>query len=342
MNTASRLTFLTFLALGLLVLPAFAQGPPDVMNLERELERTEEMIRQAAELAGAAGNAQAAELVKNAMELQEQARQAFRNGFFEVARIRTTAARTIVAKVMAMLLDPKERADRVESELQRTDDLLAKTREALGPAGPEMARSLLDAAFRQESQAWEQFRAGNHRPALRMTNQVREILTRLRLQMEEFDPNRLEEAFSRTEEIVTKATEAAGSASSRVQELAEQAAHMLQRAHEFASNGQYLAAVHHLTQAQRLAHRALRLAGGQPDNDDYDRLAEQYQASFARIMDLLGQAPNEAAGNLIQESREHFRLSSELYQAGPESQERAFAELNLAMRLLNKAKDLLE
>jgi len=320
---------------------AIAQGRLEPADIARELDRTDELISKASELATSANNAQAVELVQNAAAVQQRAREAYQNGFLEVARARTRAARSIVSKVMSMLLDPEERADRVEHELQGTDDLLAQAREWLGPSAPEMTRTLLEAALRQQSQAWELFRAGNHRPSLRMTHQVREMLTKIRLQVEEFDPARLEEAFRRTEEIVKGAMESSSAGSSRAMEMADKANQMLHRAVEFASNGRYMAARQHLTQAQRFAYRSMRITSGEPV-DDFERLAEQYQTSLARLTERLGQAPNESAARLMQESQEHFRLASELYQAESESQERAFAELNLAMRLLTKARELLE
>lgn len=341
MKTATRFALL-FLLLSALGIPAaFAQGPGDV-TLQRELERTDEILRKASELVASANNAQAAELLQSALSIQEQAHVAFRNGFPEVARIRTMTARGLANRIFSLLLDPEDRADRVEQELQHTDDMLARARDFLGPHSPDISRTLLEGALKHQSQAWELFRAGNHRPALRMTFQARELLNKLRLQTEEFDPARLEDEFRRTEELVARAMEAAQSGTSRVVQLAEQASELLRKAKEFVSDGRYLAARHHLTQAQRLAHRALRLQSGEPDVDDFERLSQQYQAGFERLSEGLRASHNEGAMQLAQESQEHFRLAHELYQAGPESEERAFAELNLALRLLNKAKDLLE
>jgi hypothetical protein len=252
------------------------------------------------------------------------------------------AARGLANRILSLLLDPQERSDRVEQELMHTDDLLARARDVLGPSGPDLTRTLLEAALKQQTQAWELFRAGNHRPALRMTFQARELLNKVRLQAEEFDPARLEKEFRQTEELVARAMDVAQSASSRVRQMAEQASNQLRRAHDFVSSGRYLAARHHLTQAQRLAHRALRLAAGDAGADDFERLSEQYEAGFARLSDGLQQNSHEGAAQLARESQQHFQLARELYQAGPESEERAFAELNLALRLLNKAKDLLE
>ena len=341
MKTATRFVLLVVLLSAVAISTAIAQSPGD-LTLQRELERTDEILRKASELVAAANNAQAAELLESALGIQEQAHVAFRNGFPEVARIRTMTARGLANRIFALLLDPEERADRVEQELQRTDDMLSRARDVLGPQSPDISRTLLEGALKHQSQAWELFRAGSHRPALRMTLQARELLNKLRLQTEEFDPARLEEEFRRTEELVARAMDAAKTGSSRVVQLAEQASDLLRRAHEFVSDGRYLAARHHLTQAQRLAHRSLRLGNGEEDVDDFERLSEQYQAGFARLSEGLSQSPNEGAAQLAQESQEHFRLAQELYQAGPESEERAFAELNLALRLLNKAKDLLE
>ena len=343
MRTVTRIT-LAALAVAMFHLPGgvvFAQGS-DQTNLERELERTEELIRQAAELARDAGNAQAMDLIHQAMEIQQQARNGFRNGNYEAARVRTTAARTIVTKVMALLLDPQDRADRVQQELQRTDDMLAKVRDHLGPGGPEIARTLVDATHRQQQQAWELFRGGSQRPALRMTYQVREVLGKVRLQLEEFDPDRLEAQFQRIEELVRQASEtAATSGNVRSAELADRAQQLLMRAREFVANGQYLAAKHHLNQARNFAGRSLQVSRSGDSPQAFERMAHQFEQRLARLTDLLTGAPNDAATTLITESQEHYRLALELHQAGPESAQRAFAELNLAIRLLERAKELL-
>lgn len=342
MKIATRISLLILAVLMCGVPAAWAQSSGDAAQLQRELERTDELLRKASDLVSAAKNEQAAELLETALNLQEQAKTAFRNGFLGVALTRTSAARNLAQRIVAMLLDPEERADRVQQELERTDDLLARAREALGPAGPDVTRTLLEAAHKQQSQAWELYRAGNFRPALRMSFQARELLSKVRLQNEEFDASRLEELFRQTEELVARAIEAARSSSSRVMQMAERASDLLRRAQEFASNGRYLTVRHHLMQAQRLAQRALRLASGDAGAGDFERLSEQYEAGFDRLSEKLSQATDPAATDLARESQEHYRLAQELYQAGAESEERAFAELSLALRLLNKAKDLLE
>jgi tetratricopeptide (TPR) repeat protein len=343
MKTVTRIT-MAALALALFMLPVgLVQAQiSDRANLERELERTEELIQKAAELARDAGNAQALELIGQAMEIQQQARKGFGNGNYDAARVRTQAARTIVTKVMALLLNPQDRADRVQQELQRTDDMLAKARDHLGPGGPESARTLLEAAHRQQQQAWELFRGGSQRPALRMTYQVRKVLNKARLQTEEFDPDKLEAQFKRVEELVRQATEAAATSGNvRAGQLAERAQELLIRAREFVANRQYLAAKHHLNQAGKFAQQSLRLSRSGDSPGSFERMANQYEERLARMTDLLAGAPNEAVANLLTESQEHYRLAIELNQAGPESAQRAFAELHLAVRLLERAKELL-
>jgi len=321
---------------------ALAQGTGHMLEIERELERTEQMIRRTADLARDAGNARAVELIQRAMELQMRARNRFRNNEMEMARANTMTARTLVQRATAMLLNPEERADRVEHELRRTDEMLSRARDHVGPAAPETVLSLLEFAQRQQEQSWELLRGGSLKPALRMTHQVREVLRKLAALAGAANPERLQAEYQRTAELVETALVAAReTANDRAMQMAEQAEEMMRRGHILMEEGKPHAARRHMEQARKLAKHALSLTGPGGGQGTFEAATERYERMYERLAARLQESRNDAALDVLAESREHYRLARELATAGGESLQRANAELRLAFRLLERVRNLL-
>lgn len=326
--------------IGAMGVDAMAQSVTDLANLERELENTEALIQRAAEMAHDASNAQAAELVKKAIEVQTQARQSFANSRFEMARILTTAARKLAAKAIGLMQNPDARGDRVQAELERTDDLLGRAREHLDPSSPESAHTFLAAAHRQQEQAWQLYRASEIRPALRMTLQVREMLRKLAGRLGDINTDRLEALLKRTEDLVAQANDAAlASGNPAALQLAGRATEMLNRAKEFLTQGQAQAAKRHLEQAGNLARKSMRQ--GEQGTPGFEDAVRRYETMFEQVRDMQGQTENPAVERLMLESREHFNLALELAAAAGEPTPQALAEMRLAHRLLQQAREIL-
>lgn len=342
MDMMKRILVTAFFAgmVGTMGVEAMAQGPSDLANLEREIENTQVLIQRAADMARDAGNAQAAELVKKAQEVQHQARQSFGNGRFEAARIMTTAARKLAAKAISLMQNPDARGDRVQAELERTDDLLSRAREHLEPSSPESARTFLAAAHRQQEQAWQLFRSSEIRPALRMTLQVREMLRKLAARLGDNNTDRIEALLKRTEDLVGQANDAALAGGNQAAlRLAGRATEMLNRAKEFIAQGRAQAAKRHLEQAGNLARQSLRQGeNGAPSLED---AARRYEAMFDQVRDMQGQTENPAVERLMGESREHFNLALELAASVGDNNTQALAEMRLAHRLLQQAREIL-
>ena len=322
---------------------ALAQGTGNMATLERELERTETVLERAAELARGAGNAQAGELVKRAIEIQTEARISFRNGNWEISRVRTVAARKLAERAIALLMRPDERLERVESELERTDEMLFRARERIGPSAPETAHTFLESANRQQQQAWEMYRGSQLRPALRLTLRVREMLRKLAAQLSQADPARFEAMYRRTEDLVTRALEkASGSGVQTMMEQAERAREMLRLAQQDFEEGHPGVARRNLDQAHRIAQRVMRAGENRVTVEDFERLAQRYEARFEVVGRLLADNPDPTAGGLMNESQEHYRLARELAPRSGDDLKRAMAEIRIAARLLERAQKALE
>jgi hypothetical protein len=319
---------------------ALAQGHEQWASLERELERTEEIIKRAADLARGATNLQVADLVQRAMETQLGARKAFRNGLFKLAVTQTGVARQLAERAIALLQQPDERSERVEHELEQTDEMLRRAAEQVRPGTPETVHTLLEAGHRQQDQAWELFRAGSVRPALRMTLQVREMLRKLAAQMHRLDPGELQRLLQKTEDLVARALEAAHSAErARMIRMAEQAQDLLMSGQQHAQEGYLVRARRQLMQAGSVAERVLRAAADLPSQSEFETAARQYESQAMRLEKRLRMHPDPPAQQLLDESREHYRLALEFSNRGEDRLWQAMAELRLAMRLLNQARD---
>jgi hypothetical protein len=331
------------LLVGLMCSQALAQGPGQLANVEREIQRTDMLIERATELARTAGNAQAGELVKRAIDLQAQAKTAFLEGHLEAARILTMAARKHAERAVSLLMRPDERLERVESELERTDEMLFRARERIGPNAPETAHTFMEQANRQQQQAWEMYRGSQLRPALRLTLRVREMLRKLAAQLSQADPARFEAHYRRAEDLVTRALQKGQDAGDPTMiEQAERAREMLRLAQQNFEDGHPVAARRQLEQAHRIAQRIMRAGENRVTAEDFERLAQRYEAQFEQVAGRLADNPDPNASGLMNESQEHYRLARDLAPGGGDDLKRAMAEMRIAARLLQRAQRALE
>ena len=92
-------------------------------------------------------------------------------------------------------------------------------------------------------------------------------------------------------------------------------------------------------QAHNIAERVLSAAADQPSQDEFETAARQYESQAMHVQERLGVRPDPLVLQLMEESREHYRLARELAGSGEDRLWQAMAELRLATRLLNQARD---
>jgi len=76
--------------------------------------------------------------------------------------------------------------------------------------------------------------------------------------------------------------------------------------------------------------------------EDFERLAQRYEARFEVVGRLLADNPDPTAAGLMNESQEHYRLARELAPRSGDDLKRAMAEIRIAARLLERAQKALE
>jgi len=241
--------------------PALAQ---DGQRVSEELDRTDRRIEHADLLLASTPSSPAAPLIANAKQIQANARAAFGGGQLGVALRLTLQARGAADRALAMLTglpDP----DRVRAQLERTREVIERSRSRIAECDAERARFLIQVADAMQRRAEDAASSERYLAALQLTMSARErALRALRLcNLEENVRDGAERALRRTDDILARAQEAvnahqdprAHAALGRAVDLQSEARR------EFAADR--LDSSLRLTQSARdFALRALRLAGG--------------------------------------------------------------------------------
>ncbi|HDQ99797.1 MAG TPA: hypothetical protein ENN51_05895 [candidate division WOR-3 bacterium] len=140
-----------------------------------EIRRTAELLAEAAPVIRRAGVREAEELLRLALGEQEAARRYHEARRYALALRFTRAARNHAREALERVRRQGGR-ERVASELDRTDALLARARERAGDE--DRAREVLERAESLQKQARESLELDRLLPALRLTLAARNLLVR--------------------------------------------------------------------------------------------------------------------------------------------------------------------
>ncbi len=279
------LKYLLIFCASLLVVPVgFAQrsgsgaGGP-VETLRRQMEQTDELIDRAKEVVQSSNSAKAKIALESAIKLQENAWTRFNegtvNGYREAA-IMSAQARERAKYAIANGPFTEQNDDLVLRKLERADELLDNTRETLGDNQDRSLRAIFDSADDNLTRAWEFYRNGQPRPALKMCNQVEKALNRIltianRQQMNAANFQRhldvVETMMNQTQSELSSCDNQAAKS------LFEQAQKAFRLAKDLSAEGHLAGAVQALMNARNLSSQALALCTGfDALNQHYDRI----------------------------------------------------------------------
>lgn len=227
------------------------------------LEATDRRIEQAEAHVSSSDSPVAEAEVSAARDLQSRAREVFSTGLYPVAMRLTLDARRRADRAIALvrgLPDP----DRVETQLERTRELIQRARERIEECDIDRAKGLIRAGAEMQSRAEEAVRSGRFLVALQLTMGARERAHRaLRLcRIEENLQESAERALRRTDDLISRAQEqlSAGAGDAARQSLAR-AVDLEAQARQDYVGGQFELALRRTQSARAFAYRALRLAG---------------------------------------------------------------------------------
>lgn len=267
-RTLSKISLLLVgILVGTSMLVQAQTGGTIIENIRLELQRTDEIIDRAREMVRASKEPTAALALEQAINLQKQAWDNFYKATIEgftFAHRLTQQAREQAKQALSSARFSEQGQDAVLSRLERTEDLLRQVHEEMPIPVDESLRTIFDTARRNLAQAWEFYRSGQYRPAVKLSNQVEKTAKRL-LQIANRQQN-FEANFQRRLEAVRQFIdrvegESKNCQSEPAQNLIRNAKSALQSAEELASKGQYEAASRQLQQARKLAADAADLCG---------------------------------------------------------------------------------
>ncbi len=321
-----------------------AQGPYgriDARSVETEIERTQQVIEQAKEKVIVSNSVRARFAFDNAVELQQKAWTSFRRG--EQADLRqalmlTKQAREKAKYAYANGMFTEQNEDVVLRQLERVEQMLQRAKDMIGPDANRNLQAIYDSAEDNLKRAWEFYREGRQRPALKLSNQVENTARKL------FNAaNRRQHRQAGLDRRVENAEESLGRVRSRIaecesetaQSLMEQAELSLKQARQFAGEGQQKAAAQKLQNARRFANQAAKeCGGGQNLSTPYEQLVNQ-----ADRMAELVPPDNEEAQQLLDQVYQQLELAANLIR--DEESEAALAALKAARLSLSQLKRLL-
>ncbi|MCK4574743.1 MAG: hypothetical protein KAU36_10230 [candidate division Zixibacteria bacterium] len=316
-------------------------GQIDARTVEAELERTDQVIQQAREMVAASKSLKARYAWDNAVTLQKAAWVRFREGTqtsLRQAYTLTRQAREKAKYALANGMFTEQNEDVVQRRLEKVEQVLQRARELIGPNGNANMRAIYDSAEDNLRRAWEFYRVGQQRPALKLCNQVENTLRKIinaanRQQRGEASFERRAEEVRETIEHVRQRI--AECDSEMAGKLLEQAENSLQQAYRFAGESRQAAAGQTLQNARRLANQAMKECGGY---GDLSVPSEKLVSEANRISQLVT-PDNEQAQHLLQQVYEQLELAQGLI--ADEEVEAALAALKAARLSLNQLKRLL-
>jgi hypothetical protein len=289
-------------------------GPYQREYVRQELERTDELIVRAAEAVRVSGNPVAEQALQLARSRQENAFRAFGNGMFQMASRLTQQAREAANVALTRSRQSEQIEGVVARRLERARELLQRVQEAISPQSEEYLIRLHESARENLARAWEFYRNGGFRPALKLVSQVERTAEKL-MSMAHLNGRSLaafELRHQNAERLMREARQQLGGCQSKLgQDYMEQAEKALALASELSRNARYRAALQALKQAREAALQVRRECRGleqiqhryQLLKTNTEKLAEQLRQSGRAQSDI------DAARPLIEAAREQLELT---------------------------------
>lgn len=314
-------------------------------RIQTELQRTDELLQRAREKLresidqlNSANAERAKSLLTIAFKMQEEAKKSCLNGDGRTAAQLTMEARDKARGALGAINLTDESEPALERQLRRTDEMLERVGERLPPDAPRPARAQFERALEAQRRAWEMFRQGHPRVALKLTREAARMVEGL---VREFrDHRRSEETVRQRIEALTQALE---EATQRIADCENTDARgLLEKAESALAGAQELLRDGHREQAETSLKLALELAReAQLMCEEGGRLERHLEYLKQKVETLRAEATgNSEALKLIDAAAQNLVEAEKLLDAGlPRA---AAGQLKAAELLLGQAQRMIE
>lgn len=316
-----------------------AQTQGERERVRAELERTDEMLRDAGEPVRRSGIAAAVERLDEAGRVQDLAWGDWRGNRLRMAVGRTVRARELVRQAVELArFDP----ERVRTEVRRTRERMNEAKPAVARANVPRALELWRIAEGEQQTAERSLEAQRWLLALKFTKAARDhALAAWRLVERSASPERVERLVERVGALIDRVSPAVrSSGNARAVGLLDRAAGWLIDARAALARRDPLPALKRALAARDLALRAWEMARGSVGPD----MTEQALAETDRLLedwaDEITVAGKPEALRLLDQARAQQRLAVEHSAANRFAA--AWAATANARRLIDRAVELVE
>lgn len=235
--------------------------------------------------------------------------------------------------------DRSSQTDALRTELERTDQLIERAKDAARASHAPVAQLNLKAAIDLQSKAWRAFDNDYPRLAHRLTMQAREkakhaiAAGRMTEQSEHVVLNKLE----RVNEMLDRARELlAGRTDAGYQTIFHSAQDSHSKAWEFYRSQQYRPAIKLADQAEKALRKLLRAVEGDWRGQmSFDRRSEAAQQLLQRARTLAADCASAHASELVNQATTAYRRGRDLADSG--NYQAALRALQQARKLANQA-----
>jgi hypothetical protein len=208
------------------------------------------------------------------------------------------------------------RNNQTETELERTDRILADAKELLTETNSPHAEQLLAQALDLQDRGWQAFRAGRHGQALQFTQYARDIVTKALglLHRRQEDYSFVEKEIEHTDALLERARGyLAEAGSNRGTMILEQAGVMQEKARDFMTERHLKQSLAFTLRARRMLQKIIDEIGGpgrrvQMQQRAMDRASQMLDDN----RELIGNSGDEKAVALFQQAEREFDQAKEL------------------------------
>ncbi|NOY88002.1 MAG: hypothetical protein GXO93_01255 [FCB group bacterium] len=334
------------LIIGLLLsmpLPSWSQmtGNDLINKLRNELERTDQIIMRAKEVVLGSNSAKAKFALEQAIKIQNFAWYKFREGTltgYREAAMLTKQAREKAKYAIANGPYTEQNKDIVLKKLERAQELYQRAKEELSNNQNTNLKAIFSAIEDNLNNAWEFYRKGQQRPALKLCNQVENILWKIirAANRQQQGMANFERHLENVKELLERARQNLAECNSENgSRFLKQAQISYQLANELARQKRPLAALKALQNSRKFARQALQ------DCNGFAALNKRYEKTknnADRINETISSA-NENAKKLMKQVYEQLALAKDFI--SKEQTEAAVASLKAAQLTLNQVIKLL-
>jgi len=339
-------TLLTALVMTLATGSTYAQmGSNDqIEQLRLFLEQNDEILERARDAVRATNvSTPLAEMtLQQASKLQESAWESFRlerySMAYSLARRARDKANAVLAAIRQTHQDEGETV--VQRRLERAADLLDRAKGSATDGQRRLMRTLYETANSNLHRAWEFYRNGQYRPALKLADQVEKTAQKI-LTMNNAatrGQHQLERRLENANQLMDRAQSAvADCGSESAGRLMDRADDALMMARRLEQENRPLAALQALKNAREMAQRALAECQG---SDQlivrYERLRQRAEMLTELVSNTSGQA-GTTARRLIEQAYDQLEMAKSYIDRGkPEQALPALQATSLALRQAQK------